>query len=154
MKMFRDETWEQREKTLGDPAENAFRQWADNRQLAYVRFGLERPPIDMRRVPTMLRYTPDFLTDQGLFEVQGCGQDQKFKFKHDKLFALRWWNRQADTTQVWLWNQPLDTCVTCHIEALFRYCWEDATLGLRTDGLFDGTKPYAEVTWSKLTGIT
>ena len=75
---------------MGDIAERKFE---EESAVKWVRYGLCRPPINMAMLPPQLRYTPDYLTAQGLIEVQGLGQDQTLKVKHDKLEALRWWNR-------------------------------------------------------------
>jgi hypothetical protein len=149
MTTFSDKKWEQREQTLGDPAEHAFEQYANRSRLNIVRYGLNRPPINMGRVPTQIRYTPDYLTDIGLVEVQGCGQDQTFKFKHDKLWAITQWSK-LDTTWWFLWNQTRDSCVTINCHTVAELCFDERTGFYRTDGLFDGSKPYAMIRWSEL----
>lgn len=149
MTSFKDRTWEQRESTLGDPAENAFRTWADGQGLAYVKYGLDRPPVDLRLINAMIRYTPDFICDgYGLVEVQGCGRDGLFKFKHDKLEALGRW-AGLEYVWLWLWYQPSDECVVVPVDVIARKCYSKG--GLRTDGKFDGTKPYSQVSWEELT---
>ncbi|MFO0417803.1 MAG: hypothetical protein ACK53T_00230 [Planctomycetota bacterium] len=145
---FKDETWEERVEVLGDPGEQAFQEYAARRVLACVKYGLDRPPVDLRRVPAFVRYTPDFLTDEGLIEVQGCGKDQLFKFKHEKLRALMQWNRQT-TIRLWLWNQPLNDWRMLPLGRIYAMCrlGGGRTAALRTDGIFDGNKPYASVPW-------
>ncbi len=150
MSTFRDENWETREQTLGDPAEAAFVRYADLCGLACVKYGLDRPPVDLSKVEPFVRYTPDFLADgMGLVEVQGCGRDNLFKFKHDKLTALQQWN-VMNPVQVFLWHQPSDQYVVVPIADLARMCYSRG--GYRTDGLFDGHKPYAGVPWTQLGG--
>lgn len=148
---FSDKNWEQRETVLGDPAETAFEKYAHRRQLAVVRYGLCRPPINMARVPVQLRYTPDYLTDVGLIEVQGCGHDQTFKFKHDKLWAVSQWEK-LDSMWWFLWNQPHNTHAVVSHAAIIRLC-SDQGISYRVDGYFDGTKPYSAVTWEQLQKI-
>ncbi len=87
---FADRPFGVRIQTMGDIAERKFE---EESAVKWVRYGLCRPPINMAMLPPQLRYTPDYLTAQGLIEVQGLGQDQILKVKHDKLEALRWWNR-------------------------------------------------------------
>jgi len=87
---FADRPFGVRIQTMGDIAERKFE---EESAVKWVRYGLCRPPINMAMLPPQLRYTPDYLTSQGLIEVQGLGQDQILKVKHDKLEALRWWNR-------------------------------------------------------------
>ena len=144
---FKDQNWSERVAVLGDPAESAFMEHARNTGLSFVKFGLDRPPIDLRRIPGFVRYTPDFLTPKGLIEVQGCGRDQTFKFKHDKLTALRQWQRHAHVN-VWLWNEPLDDWRMLPVPKLWTLC--QGRGGPRIDGTFDpdtNAKPYAAVRW-------
>jgi hypothetical protein len=75
---------------MGDLAEGVFEASYEQK---YVRFGLNRPPINLATVPAFVRYTPDFLTSKGLVEVQGFGKDQVAKFKENKLAALHEWHR-------------------------------------------------------------
>ena len=86
---FADKPFGVRIQTMGDIAERKFE---EESAVKWVRYGL-CPPINMAMLPPQLRYTPDYLTSQGLIEVQGLGQDQILKVKHDKLEALRWWSR-------------------------------------------------------------
>ena len=46
-KKFSEQSWQHREKTLGDIAETAFTSWAEQTGIKYVRWGLERPPLDV-----------------------------------------------------------------------------------------------------------
>mgnify|MGYP000535289841 CR=1 FL=1 len=146
--MFKDKTWDQRVRTLGDPAEQAFELWADKNGLGYSRFGFNRPPFSMAALSTKLKHAPDYVTADGLYEIQGCGRDGLFKFKHAKLGALREWC-EDDDVWLWLWNQTLDQCVTCHIDVIHRMCWVYDE-GYREDGIFDGTKPYSQISWDQL----
>lgn len=109
---YKDEQWNIREATLGDIAEGAFEEWVTKSGWIYERYGLERPAVDMRKIIPFVRYTPDYLLDNGvevsLVEVQGCGRDQTFKFKVDKLDALQdWWYNVYDQNpvRVWLWDE-------------------------------------------------
>lgn len=146
---FSDQDWDTRLVTLGDPAEKAFEAWCNKRGLGYVKYGLDRPPVRLAQVPPMVRYTPDYLTDEALYEVQGCGRDSVFKFKHDKLVSLHRWT-DIWHTRMWLWHQPLDASVWLPIHSIIELC---ITKGeLRTNGLFDGSKPFAAVPWAALMG--
>jgi len=148
---FKDQNWEERVEVLGDPGENAFREYAGRRGLGVVKYGLDRPPVDLGRTADFVRYTPDFLTDEGLVEVQGCGRDQLFKFKHAKLRALLSWQRHQHVN-VWLWNQPLDDWRQVPVTQVAAMC--RVKIGgcqvFREDGVFDGNKPYASVPWIEL----
>jgi hypothetical protein len=87
---FADKPFSMRIQTMGDIAERRFE---EESAVKWVRYGLCRPPINMSALPIQLRYTPDYLTAQGLVEVQGLGRDQILKVKHEKLEALRWWEK-------------------------------------------------------------
>ena len=87
---FAEKPFGVRIQTMGDIAE---RQFEEGSAVKWVRYGLCRPPINMAALPPQLRYTPDYLTAQGLVEVQGLGRDQILKVKHEKLEALRWWEK-------------------------------------------------------------
>lgn len=141
---YRNQKWENRIDTLGDPAEGAFEDWANQTDYKFVRYGLCRPPINMRLVPTKLRYTPDYLTDFGLVEVQGCGRDGKFKFKHEKLVALNQWNTDCPVS-LWLYDQPADIGYMVRLEHVTNMCADDSEAKFRVDGMFDGYKPYADL---------
>ena len=150
MTTFKDQNWEERIEVLGDPAEKAFQEYASRRGLAVVKYGMDRPPIDLSRVAAFVRYTPDFLTSEGLVEVQGCGRDQLFKFKADKLQALMQWQRH-NHVNVWLWNQPLDDWRQLPVTRIYAMCGDGASRrSLRVDGVFDGHKPYSAVPWIDL----
>ena len=155
MSSFKDEEWNDRVAILGDPAEKKFQEWAARSGIGCVKYGLDRPPVNLSRVSAFVRYTPDFLTDNGLVEVQGCGSDQLMKFKHDKLQALMQWQRR-DHVNVWLWNQPLDDWRQLPVLRIVAMCQQHPRPGgrhvslFREDGVFDGSKPYASVPWIDL----
>lgn len=90
METFRLKTFDERIKTMGDIAEQKFEKDA---AVKFVRYGLNRPKINMAHLPPEIRHTPDYLTAQGLVEVQGLGKDQILKVKHEKLKALKWWSK-------------------------------------------------------------
>jgi len=150
---FSAREWKERERTLGDPAENAFEAWCKRRSHKYATYGLRRPDLDLSYVPPFVRYTPDFLTQFGLVEVQGCGRDETFKFKHEKLDALVDWHRNCKSQHgfhlyLWLWNQTLDESVLVAFDRLVALCVDEEGMQWRTDGVFDKTKPFAAVEWS------
>jgi hypothetical protein len=141
---FKDEKWEQREQTLGDPAEQAFENWSNHYSLPFERYGLLRPNVAMVRLPVEIRYTPDYVTEYGFVEVQGCGMDGLVKFKHDKLEALKWWDRIYPVT-FWLWSQSSGLDAQCGLMEVMDRCVDEMYADYRTDGLFDGNKPYSNV---------
>jgi hypothetical protein len=89
---FADAPWGARFDTMGDPAEDLFKEVAPQYGLKIARYGLARPPMQVHTLPMRIRYTPDFLTNKGLVECQGFGREQKIKLKREKLDCLSYWN--------------------------------------------------------------
>ncbi len=103
MVSFREGRWERRFEAMGDAAEAAFEDWAEDQQRGFIRYGLNRPPIAVHRLPTRVRYTPDFLTTRAFVECQGFGKDQLVKMKVDKLGCLHWW-ADLHEVELFLWD--------------------------------------------------
>mgnify|MGYP006266363977 CR=1 FL=1 len=97
---FKDRDFTYRLNAMGDQAEGAFEQWCADNEQNYIRWGLDRPPLNLRMIPTRLRYAPDYLMSNKFVECQGFGADQTFKLKVEKHGALHWWN---DLHPVELW---------------------------------------------------
>lgn len=87
---FSDQPFHRRIQTMGDIAERKFE---DVSEVNFVRYGLNRPPLNMASLPPEIRHTPDYLTSKNLVEVQGLGKDQMLKMKLDKMKALGSWNK-------------------------------------------------------------
>lgn len=100
---FKDRPWHQRVQRLGDEAETIFEQWAARNNIGFHRSGINRPPFNVGKLPTMVSYTPDYLTDGGYIEVQGSGKGRQVKIKNDKLDALASWDL-IFKTQMFLWD--------------------------------------------------
>lgn len=137
---FRDLPWEERENVLGDTAESQFEKWATSIPLGFVRFGLQRPPLQMHMLPTRIRYTPDYLMSKKFVEVQGFGIDQTIKLKVDKANALHWWN-DVHPVEIFLWDSHHQRSTLVPLSVL------DSVLGsgqveLRT---FSEGKPYFSI---------
>lgn len=137
MTSFRNQSWGDRFGAMGDEAEMRFEEWAHSTSRGFVRFGLNRPPIAVHRLPPFIRYTPDYLQTNQLVEVQGFGRDQLFKLKADKLEILGQWAEYHpvdlfawDSTNRRAWMVPLDAL-------------QEAAPNMPI-GMFDGTKPYYE----------
>jgi hypothetical protein len=89
---FHTRGWGERFTQMGDEAEGIFELHAQHSGLKFERFGWNRPSFSMTKLPTRLRYTPDYCTSNNLVEVQGLGKDQVFKIKLEKYNSLRYWN--------------------------------------------------------------
>lgn len=97
---FKDKNFTYRMAAMGDQAEGAFERWCEEHDKKYIRWGLDRPPLNLRMIPTRIRYAPDYLLSARFVECQGFGTDQTFKLKLEKHGALHWWN---DLHPVDLW---------------------------------------------------
>lgn len=137
-KSFKDLPFSERFKHLGDEAEEAFeREWAD---VPFDRSGWNRPTVDMRKMPKNVCYMPDYVAMVGgkvsWVEVQGCGKDQLFKFKLDKLEALKWWKCTGMPVYLWLWDATHEIGYTISIDKLFMM-----TMNLNKHGGSQGVYP-------------
>lgn len=99
---FKDKSFDERVAAggMGDEAEGVFERVFSK---GWARYGLNRPPIQMSKIPARLRYTPDYITTNKLVEVQGFGRDQLFKLKIDKWQALHFWN-SVHPVDLFVWD--------------------------------------------------
>lgn len=101
---FKDLSWSARFAAMGDEAENKFVEWADDNGVKHLQFGLNRPDLDVAKLPHRIRFAPDFLTNKTFVEVKGVGRDQLLKLKVSQHGALHWW---ADVfpVQLFVWDR-------------------------------------------------
>lgn len=102
MSAFHERTFAERFSAMGDEAEGVFTAVYPE---GWVRTGLDRPPINVGKLPLKVRYTPDFLTSKGYVEVMGCGSDRRLKLKVEKLQALGMWHLDF-RTDLFVWDRP------------------------------------------------
>jgi len=102
---FADQSFDKRFNDMGDLAEGVFEEWSP---VNFVRFGLNRPPLAMWKLPPRIRYTPDYLTSDHLVEVQGFGRKQIVHMKLDKWQALLWWDRNVMPVHLFLHDSHHD----------------------------------------------
>ena len=96
---FADQSFSKRLNNMGDLAEGVFEEWCGTN---FARYGLNRPPIAMWKLPAKIRYTPDYITSDYLVEVQGFGRKQVVHMKLDKWDALLWWNHTTRPVRLFL----------------------------------------------------
>ena len=134
---FSSQSFSKRFSKMGDEAEGIFEAVYPQ---GWARYGLNRPPIQLKNVPPKIRYTPDYITGKGLVEVQGFGRDQTFKLKIDKWQALiDWHNDFRVDLFVWDTTNKRYGYVRLHDlgVALDEHGWDDA---------FDnGANPYVAI---------
>lgn len=104
---YKDDKWSEREKTLGDISEGAFEAWCNNADLNFIRWGLDRPPLQMWRLPARLRYSPDYLMTKCFVECQGFGRDQTYKMKFEKWGSLHYWN-DLHPVSLYVWDSKYE----------------------------------------------
>jgi hypothetical protein len=100
---YKDQPWGARYAKLGDQAEKAFEEFADERGIKYIRWGLDRPNLDVKQLPERIRYTPDYLCEN--FYVECIGFSSSKAGATAKLAVAKWNSLQwhATTHQVFLW---------------------------------------------------
>lgn len=131
---FKDKSFNSRFAAMGDQSEQVFEAVYDQ---GFVRWGLNRPPINLKNVPPFVRYAPDYLTGKGFVEVQGFGTDQKFKLKDDKADALVSWNHLF-RTDIFVFDSKNSRYGWLRLNELLDVLDEDGTTGA-----FDaGRNPY------------
>jgi|TARA_R110002051_G_scaffold46642_4_gene93222 hypothetical protein len=102
---FADQPFNKRIEGMGDLAEGVFEGWCG---VNYVRYGLNRPPLAMWKLPLRIRHTPDYLTSDYLVEVQGFGRKQIVQMKLDKWKSLLWWDRNVMPVRLFLHDSHND----------------------------------------------
>lgn len=130
MTEYFERPFSQRFAQLGDTAEDAF---VGINPRAH-RLGLCRPALNMAKMHPRLRYTPDFLTEDGAYEVMGFSSkgNGTLKLKFEKADALRAWDMLIPTF-LWVfdsgrkryWCAPIDTWLARCYEAGERQFFPD-----------------------------
>jgi len=143
MNQFYENSWDDRFKTLGDPAENAF--LAAN-PTAH-RLGLNRPNFSMYNLPATVRMIPDFITQNGFVEVMGLSSyypDASLKLKLEKLDALNKWTMMGPV-HLTVWDSYHKRWWTATIQDWSTTIWAHATIA----HFPDNNKPYfnLEIRW-------
>lgn len=139
---FREQSFAARLEAMGDRAEQAFEQIHDG---GFVRFGLNRPPVAVQQLPTMVRYTPDYLTSSGFVEVQGVGRDRIVKLKIEKAVALQQWH-SIFNLRLFVWDSKRNK----HHYLNWGELW--VRLPAMPIGHFSEGKPYWELNIDQVTG--
>lgn len=135
MTQFHQQSFASRFGAMGDEAEGVFEQLNEGK---FVRYGLNRPPLNMAMLPPFIRYTPDYLTSHGLVEVQGVGKDRKLKLKIDKAIALQKWH-ESFRLLFFIWDSSIKQ--SCYVD------WPDLWTVLPEMPImkFPEGKPYWEI---------
>jgi hypothetical protein len=133
---FAAQPWAGREGSLGDEAEGHYEALAAANGWAYMRFGMNRPPLHVASLPLRIRYMPDYCESKRLVECQGGGYDRKVKIKVEKLNEVTEWNKIHPV--VWfLWNRKIAMyAMPAHADVLQCIAERHYTMTM-----FDETKP-------------
>lgn len=117
---FHQQSFQNRLATMGDIAEGEFDRVYEGK---VHNFGLNRVWVNgdnlyMNDMTVPMRYMPDRMTRDKIFEVMGCGRDQTLKLKVEKIQALQAWD---DIGPTWLfvydssnhryWEAPINLWV-------------------------------------------
>lgn len=92
---FYKQSFASRFHKMGDVAEAAFQERYPNAH----RVGLDRTALNTRKMSARLRYAPDFMLEDGFYEVMGYASrgNNVLKVKGEKLRALLAWDLIAPT---------------------------------------------------------
>lgn len=95
---FHERPFPARFAAMGDRAESAFEALHPNAH----RLGLNRPALNMSKMTVTMRYTPDYMTEAGAYEIMGFSSrgNASLKLKCEKLDALQAWGM---IMPVYLW---------------------------------------------------
>jgi hypothetical protein len=104
---------------MGDLAESAFLVCHPQ---AHV-LGLRRPSLNFRKMHARIRYTPDFLLEDGAYEVMGYASrgNNVLKLKLDKLAALCQWDLVIPTN-LWVYDSSTKTPCCAPINSWAEAC--------------------------------
>lgn len=132
---FHERPFSARYAAMGDKAEGAFEALHPKAH----RFGLNRPSLNMSKMTPEMRYTPDYLLEDGAYEVMGFSSrgNACLKLKCEKLDALLRWGMLMPT-QLWVYDSAKHR-YWCAPIGLFAFaCYEHA------ERLFfpDNMRPY------------
>ena len=135
---FSDLNWNQRFESMGDETEGIFEEMYPEQ---YVRFGFNRPPFSIAKMPLQLRYAPDYIEGGIRFvECQGIGA-AGLKVKIEKLMALQHWDLMLPV-HFFIWSRPKEMVTEFTLKELLKYAGQEkASLGAYTEG-----KPYLRFT--------
>ncbi len=146
---YAEQPWGQRFGTLGDIAEGIFE---EVRPLGtFLRYGFNRPPFKLARIPDFVKHTPDYVTGTGhLVEVMGCGRDGIVKLKLTKWQALKTWNKATgnnDAVVLFLWNSSTSEWTLIEWDELQRLVSKARRAGVKA---FDDGNEYLAIPWVSL----
>lgn len=135
MSTFKERNWHSRMMTMGDTAENAFLAVCPNAH----RIGLNRPNFDVRGMIDTMRYSPDFMTSKGFYEVMGCASrgDSLLKVKLEKLSALQSWTC-IGPVNLWIWDSSKKRYWDAPLEEWMKACYKYGDVAKFSDN----NKPY------------
>jgi hypothetical protein len=97
---FHSQSFAKRFLEMGDTAEQAY---LDHVNPKAHRFGHNRPALDVRNMPIVLRSAPDLCDERRFVECIGIGRDQTVKTRLDKCNALAVWQAIAPVV-IFVWD--------------------------------------------------
>jgi hypothetical protein len=108
---------------MGDKAESAFESVHPNAH----RIGLNRPKLNMSRMEPALRYTPDYMKEDGVYEVMGFSSrgNASLKLKCEKLDALLRWS-SLFATYLWVFDSGRKNTYCAPIGVWAEACYQHA----------------------------
>lgn len=120
---FHQRSFAQRWSKMGDTAEKAFVEAHPNAH----RLGLDRTTLNTRKMNARLRYTPDYMLEDGAYEVMGFASrgNNVLKLKCEKLDALREWSILIPT-KLWVRDSSTGNVYCADIDEWCDACYQHA----------------------------
>lgn len=135
MTSFHERPFAARYAQMGDRAETAF----SSLHPTAHRLGLNRTSLNTSKMSAHMRYTPDFLTELGAWEVMGFSSrgNGVLKLKCEKLDALLAWNLLMPT-HLWVYDSARNRCWAAPVNQWASACYSNG------ERLFfpDNLRPY------------
>jgi hypothetical protein len=120
---FHERPFAARYAAMGDRAETAFSSLHPKAH----RMGFNRPSMNLGKMTATMRYTPDYLTEDGAFEVMGFSSrgNAALKLKCEKLDALQKWDMLMPTF-LWVFDSARNRCWQARISVWGEACQQHA----------------------------
>lgn len=143
---FHERPFAARYAAMGDRAESAFEALHPKAH----RLGLNRPALNMSKMTAEMRYTPDYMTEDGAFEIMGFSSrgNAALKLKCEKLDALLAWNLLMPVS-LWVFDSARNRCWSAPVRQ-----WADAC-HVHAERLFfpDNLRPYWNLPMGKFPSV-
>jgi hypothetical protein len=121
---FSSKTFAERFATMGEPAEEQFRLWAEQNGVTYVDFGLKKPPIKkFYQLSPLIRGMPDYIcegTAPFFVECKGCAS-RTLKIKLESIEVMTRWDHELPMW-IFIYNSKKHAYAMINLRQLVDLC--------------------------------